>query len=130
MRSLSLQQFPHKISEARGIIQNYLSTGQAQMVSRQDWQVNRVSPSFVAPEELAELIDKSKSKPPRVVHLGMGDGSANQYYKRHCRRSHRSISFADRIYLDPRDMIRPFIDMKASLDVADEARQAVADILR
>lgn len=109
------------------IIHELLGRGVATTVEKQDWRVDREAPPFVEGSELIRFMNNC-SGVPRVMHLGMGDGSANEQFKRYGKH-HYSVCFADRVYVDPRDIIDAFIE-KALVAEAEGTRLSVANILR
>lgn len=119
----------HSISDARREIQNQLSAGTGQMVEQQDWQVDRTSPEFVQPLELVRTLEKSDSDTSRVLHLGMGDGTCNLFFRK-SGVQHVSFSAANRHYYDPRSMIEPLVNEAAPAHFSAKVKAKVAIIMR
>ncbi len=112
--------------EAAELTQNLIQGGVAAMVEKQDWLVDRLAPPFVEASELVRYISNLPGT-PNVLHLGMGDGTANEYFKAHAR-EHVSYSFADKVYIDPRDLIEAF--MERELGLRNNTTASVSAILR
>lgn len=113
--------------------------GKASIVGKEDWRVDREAPPFVEVEELIRFLNNCNGK-PRVIHLGMGDGSANEAFKR-SGKDHTSVCVADNLYIDPRDIIDAFLinalhgrqELTGDTKLDNETigtRQAVARVLR
>jgi hypothetical protein len=94
-------------AESDQTIYELLGLGIATTVEKQDWLVDRDAPPFIEASELIRFVNNAGGE-PKVMHLGMGDGSANEQFKRFAK-DHKSVCIADKIYIDPRDIIDAFL---------------------
>lgn len=120
--------FESDLTSVGALFNDLLSLGAAAMVEKQDWQVNRICPPFVDPQKAVNFLRERAG--PRVLHLGMGDGTCNSYFKK-AYYNHESISYANCIFIDPRDVIRPVVGALPLRAALSEATcMEVVDILR
>lgn len=103
-----------------------IAEGAASVVDTEDWLVDRLAPPFL---EISELIRYTNNFPgtPNVLHIGMGDGTSNEHFKRYAG-EHTSYAYSDRVYIDPRDSITAFIDKATG--TSNDTNANVAAILR